>query len=115
MQAWPGQAEGWYQKCTVTEFLLQPCCYEDDIFSLQQRMIPVVLSLPLRDSALDGPASASALGPDLIGNTLELSVTDMMESNGFSMLYPARGWLSLLPEKVSGLPLMCLVLLACCF
>ena len=49
-------------------------------------MSPVVLSLPLRDSALDGPASASAMGLHLMGSVYELSVRDMMESNGSSML-----------------------------
>ena len=48
-------------------------------------MIPVVDGLPLLDSGLDGPATALAMGLHLMGNVLELSVTDM-KSNGFSML-----------------------------
>ena len=43
-------------------------------------MISLVDGLPLRDSGLDGPASA--IGVDLMGNVLELSVTNM-KSNGF--------------------------------
>ena len=39
-------------------------------------MTSLVLS-PLRNSALEGPATSSAIGWDLIGRVLALSVTDM--------------------------------------
>ena len=42
-------------------------------------MIPFVLS-PLRDNALDGPASGSAIGRTLMGTVFALSVTDRVES-----------------------------------
>ena len=45
-------------------------------------MIPVVDSLPLMDSGLDGPA-ASAIGLDVMGNVLTLSVTDMFTNGLF--------------------------------
>ena len=41
-------------------------------------MISFELS-PVKDNALHGPATGSAIGQDLIGKVLELSVTDMMK------------------------------------
>ena len=48
-------------------------------------MILIVDSPPLRDSFPDGPATALAVGLDLMGNVLVLSVT-YIKLNGFSML-----------------------------
>ena len=43
-------------------------------------MIPVIFSLPLRDNATDGPAKASTMGFDLMGNFWAMTVTAIMES-----------------------------------
>ena len=54
-----------------------------------------VSSLPLRDIALEGPATGPAVGWDLIGRVLTLSVTDGRDiaqyGCGFLVLYLGEG------------------------
>ena len=67
---------------------------------------------PIRDSALEGPATGSAIGWDLIGRVFALRVTDMEKLLFYSTCFSsARGTAPLLPEKVLWFALPALVFL----
>ena len=57
-------------------------------------MTSFVLS-PLRDSALEGPATGSAIGWDLIGRVLALSVIDMEKLSFYSSCFNSQRYFGL--------------------
>ena len=74
--------------------------------------MPSLVYTPLRDSALEGPATGSAIGWDLIGGVFALRVTDMEKLLFYSTCFSsARGTASLLPEKALWFALPVLVFL----
>ena len=63
---------------------------------------------PFRDSALEGPATGSAIGWDLIGRVLALRVTDMEKLLFYSTCFSfARGTALCYQKRYSGLPCLC--------
>ena len=71
---------------------------------------------PLRDSALEGPATGSAIGWDLIGRFFALRVTHMEKLLLYSTCFSsARGTAPLLPQKVFwfALPVLVFLLAGC--
>ena len=66
-----------------------------------------VSSLPLRDIALEGPATGPAVGWDLFGRILALSVTDGRDIAQYAvdfLCFSLEGCKPLLPERVSDVP-----------
>ena len=62
----------------------------------------------LRDSALEGPATGSAIGCDLIGRVFALRVTDMERLLFYSTCFSsARGTALCYQKRYSGLPCVC--------
>ena len=71
---------------------------------------------PLRDSALEGPATGFAIGWDLIGRVFALRVTDLEKLWVYWTCFSsAPGTATLLPEKVFwfALPVMVFLLDGC--
>ena len=63
---------------------------------------------PLRDSALEGPATGSAIGWDLIGRGFALRVTDMGKLLFYSTCFSSARRTALCCQKrYSGLPYLC--------